>query len=440
MSRAHSNKGGQLKPWQQWLAFRSVRWVLGFIGGLILLALLADVIANDLPLSCVYEGKKYYPAFNPDQIDTLRQPINGARTAMRLSSFPWKEAELEEVSWALIPYGLGAHTAHRRLSPFGQQMVRSKTRGQHELTGRFRHFLGTTHNGQDVLAGIIHGARTSLTVGILAMAIAAFIGICAGAFAGFWGDTGTVLPRGVIWMLIPGIFLAWFYGIYVRRIRLGDAIEAGSLQTISTVGLSLLIVLIVLIVAWMGGRILSKISWFSKDVRIPLDTLIMRVVEILNSLPILLLIITVSAIFSKSVWAVMFIIGFFSWTVIARLVRAELLRIRQLPYIEAGKALGIPMIKLLFRHALPNSLAPVWVAIALGIGQAIIIESSLSFLNLIDVESMSWGLLMEGVKQSIQMWWVALFPGLVIFLTVLGFNLLGEKWRQVLNPTQSFTF
>ena len=428
------------KRWKQWLSIGSVRWSLGFIGSLIILALLADLIANDLPLSCVYQGKKYYPAFNPDQIDTLTDPSRGTHLPVRLRNFPWKEATLSEVSWAIIPYGPNENTLHKKLSPMGRQSVRSKTQGQQTLNGRFRHHLGTTHNGRDVLAGIIHGTRISLTVGILAITIAAIIGIFMGACAGFWGDQGFVLSRGSTWSLILGIFFAWFYAVYVRRFSIIDAFEHGNASGLMAWGISLLIAIAILITAGMLGKSLNKIPILAKTVRIPLDTLIMRTIEILNSLPVLLLIITVSAIFSKSVWSVMLIIGFFSWTSIARLTRAELLKVRQLPYIEAGKAIGIPMVRLLFRHALPNALAPVWVAIALGIGQAIVVESSLSFLNLIDIEGVSWGLLMEGVKQSVSMWWVALFPGLVIFLTVLAFNVLGEKWRQVVNPTLSFTF
>ena len=189
------------KRWKQWLNLRPVRWALGFIGSLIILALLADLIASDLPLSCVYQGNKYYPAFNPNQIDTLTDPARGTLIPVRLRNFPWKEAKLSEVSWALIPYGPDENTLHKKLSPVGEQLARSKTQGQQILTGRFRHHLGTTHNGPGCTSRhYTWYPHFSDSRDILAMAIAAFDRHIYGGLCRFLGRSWIrYFPEGVHW-------------------------------------------------------------------------------------------------------------------------------------------------------------------------------------------------------------------------------------------------
>ena len=130
------------------------------------------------------------------------------------------------------------------------------------------------------------------------------------------------------------------------------------------------------------------------------------------------------------------IIGLVRWTGIARLVRAELLKVSSLPYIESAAALGYSPWRILFRHALPNSLGPVWVTLAFGMAGAILIEASLSFLGVgLPVETVTWGALMRQVSSTnIRPWWLAVFPGLAIFLTVLALNRIGEALSDIFDP------
>jgi peptide/nickel transport system permease protein len=131
----------------------------------------------------------------------------------------------------------------------------------------------------------------------------------------------------------------------------------------------------------------------------------------------------------------MVIIGLTGWTGIAKYVRAELLRVRSLEYIEAAQSLGFSEWRIIFRHALPNSLTPVLITIAFGIASAILVESSLSFLGIgVQAELQTWGKLLSEAREDVSAWWLAVFPGLAIFVTVTIFNLIGEGLTDALDP------
>ena len=166
------------------------------------------------------------------------------------------------------------------------------------------------------------------------------------------------------------------------------------------------------------------------------DNCLMRVVDVLLCFPTFFLILMVIAFLEPNITNVMIIIGLTSWTGLARLVRGESLAIRQRDYILAAQALGVPNHKLLLSHLLPNVFAPIIVSATLGIGGAILTESSLSFLGLgVQPPAPSWGNMLTIGKDYIYFaWWLSLFPGLAILLTVLSFNLLGEGLRDVLDP------
>jgi peptide/nickel transport system permease protein len=153
------------------------------------------------------------------------------------------------------------------------------------------------------------------------------------------------------------------------------------------------------------------------------------------SLPILLLIIIIAAFSKPSLTNVMIIIGLTSWTGIARLTRAEMLRVREMEYIQAARALGFSSWRIMFRHALPNAVAPALIAVSVGVANAILIESSLSFIG-VGVPSTveTWGSLISSAREDFSAWWMVTFPGLCIMVTVLALNLIGEGLRDALDP------
>ena len=167
-----------------------------------------------------------------------------------------------------------------------------------------------------------------------------------------------------------------------------------------------------------------------------IDEIIMRLVDIMLCFPSFFLILAVIAFLEPSVTNIMVVIGLTSWTGLTRLVRAETLSLRERDFVLAAKLSGASKFRILFVHILPNTLAPVFVSATLGIAGAILVESSLSFLGLgVQPPYPSWGnMLLDGKDVLSNAPWLSLFSGLAIFITVLGYNLLGESLRDMLDP------
>lgn len=161
----------------------------------------------------------------------------------------------------------------------------------------------------------------------------------------------------------------------------------------------------------------------------------MRLVEIFEAVPTLFLLLTFVAFFGRSLYIMMVIIGITSWSGYARYIRAEFLRLRQQDYVQAAVACGLPLRSILFRHMLPNGIAPILVAASFGVASAILAEAVLSFLGLGLVDEPSWGqMLNQAVQSSSFYWWMAFFPGGAIFFTVFAYNLIGESLRDAIDP------
>ncbi|HVZ81306.1 MAG TPA: nickel transporter permease [bacterium] len=166
------------------------------------------------------------------------------------------------------------------------------------------------------------------------------------------------------------------------------------------------------------------------------DGLLMRFTDIVLCIPTFLLILMVVAFVGPSIVNIMVVIGLTSWTDVARLVRGEVLSLKEREFIQAARVIGAGDVRIIFRHLLPNALGPILVVATLGIGGAILTESALSYLGLgVQPPTPSWGnMLEEGKEHLTDAWWLITFPGLAIFFTVLGYNLLGEGLRDYLDP------
>jgi len=167
------------------------------------------------------------------------------------------------------------------------------------------------------------------------------------------------------------------------------------------------------------------------------DFIGMRFVEIMMAIPAFFLIITIVAFFPRSLFNIMVIIGITSWTGDARFIRAEFFKLRKQDFVQSALSLGLPLRSILFRHMLPNGIAPVLVNATFGVAGAIFIEAALSFLGFgVAPPTPSWGQMLSlGVSTTGRfLWWLTLFPGLAIFLTVLAYNLVGEGLRDAIDP------
>ncbi len=215
--------------------------------------------------------------------------------------------------------------------------------------------LGTDNLGRDVWAGLLYGARVSLTVGICSAGLAALIGIVVGGLAGLH-----------------------------------------------------------------GGR---------------LDAALMRVSEIMQTIPQFFLALLIVALTGRGLWKIIGVLAILGWPLTARLVRAEFLSLKQREFVEAARAIGMPDLAIGLRVILPNALSPVIVAATLGVAEAILLESGLSFFGLGDPNLMSWGLMLQNAQGFLRRaWWMAVFPGLAIFVAVLAFNVFGDGLNDALNP------
>jgi peptide/nickel transport system permease protein len=303
------------------------------IFSIFVLALSANFIANDKPLTCVIEGERYFPVFKE-----LNVNMGFSKWQTVLLNVDWKSIDYDSVVWPLVPY-----------------LPTSL-----DYTARFHsprpdHWFGTDQIGRDVLSGMIHGTRTALAVGLISMGIAILIGVFLGAVAGYFGG-------------------------------------------------------------------------FT-------DMFLQRIIEIMMTIPTFFLIVTVVAFYpGGGIWLIMVIIGLTSWPSVARFTRAEFLKVRNMDYVTAAEALGFSSMRTIFRHVLPNAIAPVLVIAAFGIATAILTESALSFLGFGSASTVSWGSILSVARGATYAWWMAVFPGTAIFITVTVYNLLGEGLRDALDP------
>ncbi|HNY71624.1 MAG TPA: ABC transporter permease [Syntrophorhabdus sp.] len=201
--------------------------------------------------------------------------------------------------------------------------------------------------------------------------------------------------------------------------------------------ISLLVGFVSVGIATLIGIMVGALSGYSGGI---VDELIMRFVDLMMCFPTFFLILAVIALLEPSIWNIMIVIGLTNWMGIARLVRAEIMSIKNKEYVLAAKAMGFPNRRIIFGHVLPNSLSPVYVVATLGIGGAILTESALSFLGIgVQPPTPSWGNILTQAKDNIEVaWWLSLYPGLAIFLTVMGYNLLGEGLRDIFDPRRRY--
>jgi len=395
------------------------------IGIMAFVALFADIIANEKPLYCVINGETYFPIFKQMAVD-----VGIGAWDKKMQNFDWQAAKYDKVVYTLIPYS-------PTTQDFANAQYTSPTATQSIPSLRFKHWLGTEKIGRDVLSALIHGTRIAFMVGLVSMSIASILGIFFGAVAGFFGDKRIKASRISLIMLLISLILGWFYAFSARSYILSDAL--GSSLSVFFVQLFISIAIYVGII--LLGRVvaipLKLIPYFKHKVHVPVDIIVQRAIEVLVSIPRMFLIIAIVAIAKPSILLVMGIIGLTSWTEIARFIRAELLKVRSLEYIEAAEALGYSGWRILFRHAIPNAIAPVLITIAFGIASAILVESFLSFIGVgFPAEVLTWGKLLSLAREAPSAWWLAIFPGFAIFITVTLFNLVGEGLTDALDPRQ----
>jgi len=285
------------------------------------------------------------------------------------------------------------------------------------------YLFGTDDLGRDVFSRMMQGAWVSLTVGFVAVGISVLVGIILGGISGYYGQKAVTADQvTAAAMLIVGT------GLLLAKIAV-----AGALLLVGA------ILCFVLFPRWKRReRDRGEAGWnrvFSMRA-ISIDTLIMRFVDIMLCFPSFFLILTVVALLPPSIYNIMIVIGLTSWMGTTRFVRAEFLSLREQDFVTAARALGVSNGRIIFRHMVPNAIAPVLVSATIGIASAILTESALSFLGLgVPPPHATWGnILSDGKSFIFDAPWLTFIPGVAILIVVLSFNLFGEGLRDVLNP------
>ncbi|MEA2627066.1 MAG: peptide/nickel transport system permease protein [Candidatus Binatota bacterium] len=320
-----------------WRQFRkNRRAIVSFyaVVALGLVAAFADVIANEKPYVAEIRGERYFPILREYAVW-----VGLASWPASLRDVDWHDVDRAQATFPPIPY------SPERIDLAGESFAPPSP----------RHWLGTDQLGRDVAAGMVHGTRISLTIGLVVVAIQLGIGVVLGGLAGYYGG-------------------------------------------------------------WV-------------------DIALSRLFEMMLSIPIFFLILTVAAVMPPSIYNVMIILGLTGWIEIARFVRSEFYRLRSLDFVQAARSLGVSNRQIMFRHILPNALAPVLVSASFGVASAVLAESALSFLGVgVPAELVTWGSILAVSRSNTFAWWLAVFPGLAIFVTVTAYNLLGDGLRDALDP------
>lgn len=283
------------------------------------------------------------------------------------------------------------------------------------------HFLGTDHLGRDVLANLLFGFITGFLVALPVMLVAMAIGILVGSAAGFYGNRQLKISRASL-----VCFFLWFLAELYAVLFLWPN-TSGNKTIFLIIGVMLGFILLFLLL----DNMLKTVGFLHKKVPVPIDELVLKVMELLSSVPRLVLILALSALVSPGLGSVVLLLSLTYWAGPARLVRAEVLRIKQLPYIEAAKVSGLPNRRLIFRHILPNAAAPLWVAFSFGLSSLLGLEAALSFLGLgLPPEMPSWGHMLADARQHPEAWWLIFFPALALCITILAIQTLGNYFRE----------
>lgn len=278
------------------------------------------------------------------------------------------------------------------------------------------HWLGTDALGRDVLVNTLYGARTALTISLPVMLLTTLLGLLSGAAAGLYGDHKAAMSRARLWMGLVSLFFLGYYGIFMplQLVRLKFD------TTAFLIALSLALMLPALLLFGITP-LLKQWPYLRQKVAFPLDQLVLRLIETLTSIPKLILILVLASFAPPSLLLLSLLLILTYWTGIARLARAETLRIREMPYFEAATSTGVSQPQLIYRHVFPNLLAPVMVSFVFGLAGLLMLESTLSFLNIgVSTELVSWGRMIAGIRSSTSAWWLVVFPGAFLSLTVLA--------------------
>jgi peptide/nickel transport system permease protein len=365
--------------------------------------LLLPVIVNHRPLYIAYDEVHYYPAFTGDDI------LQFGDVSFNLQYDDVKMMDEVFVIMPLIPWSPGRSDLFNSYAgPFDMQFSNDVQSG---LPLNYRHWLGTDGKGADVLAGILYGFRYSALIALLALLIAAVPGLTLGSIAGYFGNTAVQINKAVL----PAFIVALLYFICVA--------SSGIMSLFISIALFIIIYILL-------NFILKKLS--PGKTSLALDSIIMRCMEVMISIPALTVIITLTAIVRPGILSIAVILGVLLWPDITRFVRAQVLQVKEQDYVLAARALGFSNLRIIFNHILRNGITPVLILLCFSFSNIILTEAGLSFLGAgIPPDIVTWGSLLASGRDNFDAWWLVVFPGAALLGIVFWLITLADRYQQM---------
>lgn len=364
-----------------------VKLAVGFMVVMLFFAVAGRFLANDVPIYVTHHKWTGFPVLEKSSYLSFKQDYANPKVQFQIKTpIPYAATSIDYTNGLVGPFNW----------KYGN-----------------RHLLGTDSYNRDVMAGLIYGSRVALLVGILSNLIALLIGIFLGSLSGYFGNNGVLIGRNY---LLSFIFLEI---ILLYLILSNSFIEF----YIPSFGFRMAIFLVfTYLLAYKLFRQRGKL------VRVPIDIIITKLLEVFQSIPGLMLLLGISAVVgTMSLLKLTFLVALLRWPAITRLVRAEVMKLKQNSFIETAKSLGIGDFRVIYRHIFPNIFNQLMVAFAFGVASSILMEAALSFLGLgLPPDQITWGLLLSQARTNPAAWWLALFPGLMISLIILSCYVIGN--------------
>lgn len=377
---------------------------------ILLLMLLLPILANHRPLYISTGSAHFFPALTGDNI------LQDGDKAMNLQFDDVKVADDVFVIMPLIPWSPGrSDLMNSYAGPFSEQTV--LVNGTEEtLPFHYRHWLGTDGKGADVLSGILYGFRYSMLIALLAILVGGIPGIILGSIAGYFGNSGIKTTYAHITAFV--IALIYF------------------LCTLTPNVIPALIVSCILYIIITQLLKLIRITFLTSERKLAADSIIMQCMEIMVSIPALIIIITLAAIIKPSAIGLAVILGTLLWPETVRFTRGQVLQVKEQDYVLAARAMGFKDLRIIVNHILRNGITPVLILLCFSFSNVILTEAGLSFLGVgISPEIVTWGSLLASGRDNFDAWWLIIFPGVLLLCIVYYFVSLSEKFRQIHKTT-----
>ncbi len=305
------------------------------------LGVLAPLLCNDLPLYAKYKGCHLFPAFHFRELNS--NPAEDFYAINRLYQADWKTLKADFICFAPITY---RNTNYDYLnagyiSPFEKQLFKNHDGEITEMPLRYRHWLGTGKKGEDILAVVVYGARYTFLIAFVAITIASIVGFLLGTLAGYFGNYYFKTTYLNIAGFLAGIIPAWFYAFDLRWFQLRYALNNSALSGLAHLFFSIFLFIGIAALFTLLADWLSELFSLRRKLFVPVDRIVSLMIELLVSIPSLILIISITSVMRPSITTIIIVIAFTAWPFIARQVRSEMLKLRNFSYIESARAMGL---------------------------------------------------------------------------------------------------